>query len=92
MSIPFIAGFQIIEASYLTVPKEEVILRSWKERLLSWPWKPWEKEKTVTTMVPDEKIYKTGNQIICHPAIAQQLKDTLIRYEAAGKPSVWDLI
>ena len=45
---------------HLTVPK--IIIRSWKERLWSWPWKPWEKEKVI--QVPDPSIYMINTSMI----------------------------
>jgi DNA-directed RNA polymerase subunit RPC12/RpoP len=40
----------------------KTVNRSWKERLLTWPWRPWIKTKTIK----EPGIYQMGNTIIAH--------------------------
>lgn len=61
----------IIETVYLTITKTAV--RTWKERFLSWPWRPWQKLRI--WQEPDPNVYVTKDAIICHPAIAQKLRE-----------------
>ena len=67
-------GIQIIEDSNMVDPHSRV--RTWRERLFSWPWRPW--IKTLVWNTPSEKIYlmKLDNfteKLICHPAMTQKL-------------------
>jgi len=70
-------GYSIVESPHCTKSEERTITRSWRERLFSWPWRPWQTMKTVTVQVADEYIYVTDGMIMCHPVIAQQLRDAL---------------
>lgn len=69
-------SFDLRESVYCTVSEERVVRRTWKERLLSWPWKPWVAEKTIFIQVPDEHVYQIGRYtFVCHPAIAKQIRE-----------------
>lgn len=71
-------GIPIIESPFLTTPVEETVNRSWKERLFSWPWKPWEATKVIHYEIPSTEVLRLPNGIwVCHPAIAQQLRERL---------------
>ena len=48
--------------------------RTWGERLLSWPWRPWQRTKTVIPVVPDTRVLRMGNRIVCHPAMAEEVR------------------
>lgn len=47
----------------------ESVARTWKERLLTLPWKPWVKTKSIYA----PKAYTYGDTVICSPRIFQQL-------------------
>lgn len=69
-------GLRVMESPWLTVEREEIERRSWKERLFSWPWVPWVKEKTVVYRDPDPNFYYDGDFVVyCHPAMAAQLRE-----------------
>ncbi len=67
-------GMRIVESVWCTVPEEHVVSRPWRERLFSWPWKPWVAEKMVVVQVPDKQVYVMGHSIICHPVVAKQIR------------------
>jgi len=46
-------GMRIYENPLLTVSQMRVL--SWRERLTSWPWRPW--VKTRTWQAPDPEVY-----------------------------------
>jgi len=72
-----------MENATLTEPRQ--VLRSWRERLLGWPWRPWRREKTI--QVPSNQIYKTtipdflGNAgrevLVCHPQMAARIREEI---------------
>ena len=66
--------FNIFESVYCTVPEDRIVGRSWKERLFSWPWKPWSAKKTIVIQAPDEHVYVVGHDVVCRPAIARQIR------------------
>jgi hypothetical protein len=74
-------NIQIIESVHLTVTVEKTVKRTWRERMFTWPWKPWEDTKTIQVQEPDPKFYvmtQHGSRtIVCHPARAAQLRDEL---------------
>lgn len=51
----------------------EMVPRTWKERLWSWPWKPWVKEKAV----PGTKVLHTPLGFMCHPQIEKEVREAL---------------
>lgn len=63
--------------------KRIVTKRTWKERLFSWPWRPWVAE----TITYKPEMWKVGDAIICHPAIYAALNSELDRI-ARGDPPV----
>jgi hypothetical protein len=69
---------RIIECPVCTVTEQRLARRSWRERLLSWPWRPWQATKHVSVEVPDERLYTFGNVVVCHPATAQKLREELM--------------
>lgn len=74
--IEYFNGVTVVENKNLTVVEAKP--RSWKERLFSWPWKPW--KKVNITMVPDRQVYYSKDNVVyCHPEVAKQLRMELRR-------------
>ncbi len=53
-------------------------IRPWKERLFTWPWRPW--VRVAVWQTPSEKIYLVdmdgiGERFVCHPAMVQRIKE-----------------
>lgn len=70
-------NIRIIEEAHCTVSVEEIRCRPWKERLFGWPWRPWIETKIVTVQQPDPNVYMLNGYMVCHPTIAQRIKDNL---------------
>jgi hypothetical protein len=67
----------IIECPLCTVTEQRPARRSWRERLLSWPWRPWVAAKEISVKVPDPHCYTFDNVVVCHPAMATELRERL---------------
>lgn len=51
---------------------EKKVRRSWKDRLLSLPWRPWVNQRTVFT--PSESMVRTPQGLVMHPQMWEQIK------------------
>jgi len=65
-------SYKIISTPSMVKTKKKVVKRTWKERLFSLPWRPFQKTKVVTYNVPDETVLKMDDRIICHPSIYEK--------------------
>lgn len=65
-----------------------VELRTWGERLWSWPWRPLRREKS--TQVPSDQCYMIGDVLFCHPEKAKQIRRMLA--DATIKPLLEKLV
>lgn len=71
-------GMRVIEDVNLVTAQPLVVNLTWRQRLFSWPWRPWESTKVVVQYVPDQRVYaKDDSTIVCHPVIAQKIKEVL---------------
>ena len=68
----------------LTIHKVEPVRRTWRERLLSWPWKPWVAERLEITMAPDPNLYRAGAVIVGHPETIKAATAHLAAQAAGG--------
>ena len=68
-------GMRIIESVYLEQDGEPYqVRRSWRARLLSWPWRPWRAAYTVVPKIPYQgAIQLDARTIVMHPHTARQL-------------------
>jgi len=66
-------GLKFIESMHCVKYRSEP--RTWKERLFSWPWRPWIKDKSVPYPSPD--LYQNGDTFIGHPATIRKIKENL---------------
>ena len=67
-------GIQIIEDVNMVDSHSRP--KTWRERWLSWPWRPWVKH--VVWQTPSDKIYLVNmdgikEKLICHPATTRML-------------------
>lgn len=69
-----INGYKIVEDVNLTETESYEEVRSWKERLFTFPWKPLVKSKTCYRIVPSKDVFFVDNMIVCHPMIAEELR------------------
>ena len=67
---------RVLENPLLVVDGDPVeVLRTWKERLFSRPWRPFKATKTVIPKVPMPPVYLTGDgTVYAHPEIAAQIR------------------
>lgn len=74
-----INGLRIIENPRMTVPGDPyAVRRTWRERLLTRPWRPWQRERWVTPMLPSKDCYVlTNGCVVMHPETAKALRATL---------------
>lgn len=61
------SGIEILTSPYLTEPESRVVARTWRERLGSWPWRPWVREKTIVVQVPSKQVYMLNGKAVMHP-------------------------
>lgn len=71
---PRLLGVPVITSRYLTISTTVEVERTWRERLFSWPWRPWRSTRTVTIYKPDPLIYETERGLVMHPAILEELR------------------
>jgi len=90
-NIPFTCnGYRVVENLSMTVNGEPIkVKRTWKERLLSWPWKPFKTHNITIPKIPSTEVIMFENSMIMHPEIAKKLKEALdkekeLRLPAAG--------
>jgi len=73
-----IAGYNYVENWNMVVDgKPYRVNLTWKERVFSWPWRPFKKTKFVTPKVPDPNVIIIGNQIYAHPAVIESIHQAL---------------
>lgn len=76
---------QIIESSYCVKAEKKTVPRSWTERLFNWPWKPWQKEKTITIYIPLLEVFQIKPLVfVCHPTVAQRIRERM-KEEGMGR-------
>lgn len=65
--------------------KDRVIPRTFRERWLALPWRPWVKSRTVqvANMVPDPNFYvdHAHRTITAHPVMVERLREALRRLQ-----------
>lgn len=77
-------GTRIFESIHITIPAERTVIRSWKERLFSWPWRPWQATKVIVEQVPSPNLYRFGQDIVGHPQTIRLLKEQLAQEGLSG--------
>ncbi len=70
------AGLRVIESPYLEEDGEPyTIRRTWRDRLLTRPWRPWVTTRTVVPRVPYRGAMRIdANTIVMHPAVVRELR------------------
>ncbi len=75
-----LAGMRIIESYHMVIPDgTKSARRSWRERLLTRPWRPWKSHKTVTNYKPDPQLMPMPDMfgtpaLVGHPETIRRLK------------------
>jgi hypothetical protein len=73
------AGMKIFTSLGMVEPGEPFeVVRTWKERLLTRPWRPLKKTKTVTPMVPMKQVLMKGTDVWMHPETLELMTKELL--------------
>lgn len=67
-------GYRVVLSDQMTVTKTITVTRSWKDRLLSWPWRPWVRTKQETITSPADPLVLDGSRILMHPKTWEMLR------------------
>jgi hypothetical protein len=70
-----LAGPQVIVSPFAVTTKS--VSRSWRERLLSWPWQPWMPAKRIETPTYFRMSVLGQPYLVLHPALADSLLQLL---------------
>ena len=78
--IIWLPGPRLVESPALTVAVHERVPRPWRERLLTWPWRPWQATRPVTVTVPDPHLYRFGSAcVLAHPVTLAHFRNAHYR-------------
>ena len=77
-------GVRFIHNRNLVDAKTEEVPRTWKERLLSLPWRPWKKTKYVTTYVASRNVVFANGAYHAHPDLIDQMIKQLEKHDGTS--------
>ena len=69
--------YTIVESIYMTDTREGERKRSWSERLLTFPWRPWKATAKTWVQVPktDIMVVQAERLLIMHPTVAREFRE-----------------
>jgi len=74
MNIDNMAGFRIIEDDRLVVKgMPKIVQRTWRERLLTWPFRPFVKTRAIPQFVPSTRVIEYKGNLVMHPVMKAAL-------------------
>ncbi len=73
---------RILESNHLTITRSVPVRRTWRERLLTRPWRPWVARRTETRVEPNPEIlwvrvstpFGLIESMVAHPATVARLR------------------
>ena len=75
-------GLRVVATPFLTEPGEPVeVRRTWKERLLTRPWRPFKATRTFVPQVPKKSAVIIGGTMLIHPVMLAVLREELRRMQ-----------
>lgn len=77
-----IDGIPIYENANMVIDGEPYeVRRTWRERLLSRPWRPWRATRWVTPKIPDPRVLAGPNNrwFMAHPMVADRIRKEMRR-------------
>lgn len=86
--IPF-TGLAVHTNPLLVKNETRTVARTWKERLITWPWKPWVATRTEVYQVPSEEIFRIGDRLICHHDMLARIKAEIAAHPQPDDVSKW---
>lgn len=80
-AMQMLMGYRIQESAMMVEPVTTVQPRSWRERLLTLPWRPWQRTKYVTENLPSPTVIFLHEQrtIVAHPETIRRMRDAAAR-------------
>lgn len=89
-SHPCFTGMRILLSEYLVQNSEPYEVRlSWRKRLLSWPWRPWQATVTVVDVIPYQGAFQINSTtLVMHPDTYRKVKEGLA--VEVTPPSIWN--
>jgi hypothetical protein len=71
-----LAAYRIIETDHIPATRTVTYRRSWRERLASWPWRPWraEGQREEEFMIVSVDPALGGHAVTMNPATAAHLR------------------
>jgi len=86
---PFMLGVRVFLNEILTVPGDPArVRRTWRERLLSRPWRPLRAFKMIPTVKPDPSVYRTAQGLFMHPDTWRRIQRQMLAAEKKEQPCV----
>jgi hypothetical protein len=81
---PLMYNYKLIESRFIGEQKLQTSERTWKERLFSWPWRPWKKLKHFMVVIPsgDFIIDHQNGVVYAHPVDLLNLKRAIENYDS----------
>lgn len=75
------SGLRVITSEWLTQPGDPIeVRRTWRQRLFSRPWRPFQATYTVIPQVPYQGVVMLNNRtVVMHPQVAGLLPTTSAR-------------
>lgn len=69
-------GLRVIESRLLEQDGEpRQVRKTWRARLCSWPWRPWQATTTVVPKVPYQGAFRLDkNTVVMHPDTIRKLR------------------
>ena len=67
-------GYPVVASDRMVAYHSEDKQLSWKDRLFSWPWRPWRKTKTVCWTTPLRTTYLLDGIFFMHPELYNEIK------------------
>lgn len=80
-------GWDVYSDPLMTTTEVDYVVLSWKERLLSWPWKPWKKSYRVVLTVASDKVIldEENRRMYAHPHAVMRMSQAI--YDAMNRPA-----
>lgn len=67
-------GMRVVSSPYAVEWDSYPVRRTWRERLFSWPWRPWAAMRNRIVSRPG--CFRMGNTLYMHPELVAELRAT----------------
>ena len=78
--------FNFVSGMKVVVLKPQSVVRTTRERWLSWPWRPWVSHRVAPAMVPPDRSYldTAHNTLYCGEHFYDEMLKEMKRHERRG--------